>query len=155
MARRSTKKRSATAPAAPASNTPKPDKAKRKRGRPSKYDPAFCDLVLELGEQGKSRMQMAARLGVTYDTFLEWQKRHPDFLEAVKFSQVLAQEWWEDAGQRGLTMGKAFNGVAFVFQMKNRFRTDYSDKIEVKHDATAAFAQCWQAIGSGNMGHPQ
>ncbi len=44
----------------------------------------------------------------------------------------LAQAWWEDQGQNGLSMGKDFNATAFIFQMKNRFSDDYRDRHEVE-----------------------
>ena len=105
----------------------------RKVGRPSKYDPSFCDLVIELGAQGKSKTQIAANLGIDRDTLTEWAKLHPEFSGAVKRAKQLAQAWWEDAGQMNMTR-KGFNQVAFIFQMKNRFPDDYKDKHEFSGD---------------------
>jgi hypothetical protein len=105
----------------------------RKVGRPSKYDPSFCDLVIELGAQGKSKTQIAANLGIDRDTLAEWAKTHVEFSGAVKRAQQLAQAWWEDLGQMNMTR-KGFNQVAFIFQMKNRFHDDYKDKHEISGD---------------------
>ena len=124
---------------------------KRKPGRPSKYDPAFCELVVELGEMGKSLTQMASRIGVLKETMMDWTKVHPEFSAAVSMAVQLSQSWWEDAGQSGLAMGRDFNAVAFQFQMKNRFRADYTDKVEVKHDGAVAFNNIWQMIGQGKV----
>lgn len=120
-----------------------PQEVKRKRGRPTKYDPAFCDLVVEMGEKGKSKTQIASGLGVLTETMTEWAKRYPEFSAALKEAEQLSQTWWENQGQLGMFLGaKGFNATAFIFQMKNRFRHDYSDKFEVKHDGTAAFLAC-------------
>lgn len=100
---------------------------KRKVGRPSKYSPAFCESVLELGEQGKSKAQIAKALGVSRMTLERWEDEYPEFRDSLKHARDLAQAWWEDKGQEGLTMGKAFNATLFVFQMKARFRDDYGD----------------------------
>lgn len=100
----------------------------RKIGRPSKYDSSFCDLVRDLGAEGKSKAQIAACIGVNRDTLNEWTKQHDDFSVAVKDAQELALAWWENAGQMNMTrMG--FNATAFIFQMKNRFREDYRDVV--------------------------
>lgn len=128
-----------------------PPETKRKRGRPSKYDPAFCELVMDLGEQGKSRTQIARTLGTTRQRLLEWEQAHPEFRDALACAADLAQAWWEDQGQLGINLGKDFNAATFQFMMKNRFKADYSEKFEIKHDATVEFSKCWQAIGSGSV----
>lgn len=122
-----------------------------KIGRPTKYREEFCERVIALGAEGKSKAQSAAALGVTYDTWNDWEKRHPAFFQAAKCARGLALAWWENRGQRGVGEGKEFNSVAFIFQMKNRFRDDYSDRSEQVHklDATEAFLQCVQAISKG------
>lgn len=103
-----------------------------KRGRPSLYDPEFCDLVLDLGAEGKSKAQIAARLGINRDTLNEWTKKHPEFSVAVKNAQELALAWWEDAGQVNMAR-QGFNATAYIFQMKNRFREDYRDVTNLEH----------------------
>lgn len=103
-----------------------------KRGRPSLYDAEFCEIVLELGAQGKSKAQIAARLGINRDTLNEWTKIHPEFSVAVKNAQELALAWWEDAGQVNMAR-QGFNATAYIFQMKNRFRDDYRDVTAMEH----------------------
>jgi len=103
-----------------------------KRGRPSMYDPEFCEIVLELGAEGKSKAQIAARLGINRDTLNEWTKIHPEFSVAVKNAQELALAWWEDAGQVNMAR-QGFNATAYIFQMKNRFREDYRDVTAMEH----------------------
>ena len=44
-------------------------------GRPSTYNPEFCERVIEYGKQGKSITWMAAELGVHKDSLYEWQMR--------------------------------------------------------------------------------
>jgi transcriptional regulator with XRE-family HTH domain len=102
----------------------------RKVGRPSKYDPSYCELVLDLGADGKSRAQIAAALGINRDTLSEWCKKHAEFSGAIKSAQDLALAWWENAGQFNMTR-QGFNATAFIFQVKNRFREDYRDASEI------------------------
>jgi len=96
----------------------------KKIGRPSKYDPSFCDLVLELGAQGKSKAQIAALIGVTRPTIDSWCAEHPEFLYAIKAATDLSLAWWETLGQTNVVR-PGFNAAAFIFQMHNRFRADY------------------------------
>jgi hypothetical protein len=37
---------------------------KRGRGRPTTYDPAYCERVIETGEEGKSKAQIASTLRI-------------------------------------------------------------------------------------------
>jgi len=124
---------------------------KRPEGRPSKYNPKFCDDVLKLGEAGKSRTQIATFLRISRQTLLNWEEAYPEFLDAMSMASQFAQSWWEDQGQIGIS-DKSFNGHVYSFQMKNRFRADYTEKVEVKHDASTAFANIWQRIGGGEHG---
>jgi hypothetical protein len=110
-------------------------------GRPSKYDPAFCDAVIKCGQEGMSKAEMAAELGVAYSTFDLWAQQHPEFSEAVKEARRLSQAWWEKQG-RIATFGAidGFNATSYIFQMKNRFREDWNDTVKqevnanVKHE---------------------
>lgn len=97
-------------------------------GRPSKYDPAMCETVIELGKVGASRAEIALELDIHIDTFIEWQKQHPAFSEAVKRAMQLAQGWWEKQGRLSTFAGKDFNATSYIFQMKNRFRDDWADR---------------------------
>lgn len=98
-------------------------------GRPSKYDPAMCETVVELGKQGKSRHQIAARLDIAMATLQNWEKAHPEFVAATTRARELAQDWWENAGQNGL-MAERFNAQLWWHQVRNRFPADYRDKID-------------------------
>jgi hypothetical protein len=99
---------------------------KRKVGRPSKYDPSYCALVVDLGANGKSKAQIAAAIGIDRGTLNAWTEVHPEFSRAIKEAMDLSLAWWEDIGQDHM-IRPGFNATAFIFQMKNRFRDDYRD----------------------------
>lgn len=107
-------------------------------GRPTKYRQEMCQTVRELGDKGYSLAQMARDLDVALSAFNRWRDQHPEFGEAVKDAQERSQAWWEDAGMRGLFADK-FNATAFIFQMKNRFRDSYRDKIDHDHKGDVTF----------------
>src|SRR5262245_3868436 len=51
----------------------------RYRGRPTKYDPIYCEMVICWGRLGKSKTWMAAELMVLKETLDNWAKDHPEF----------------------------------------------------------------------------
>lgn len=100
-------------------------------GRPTDYDPAFCDRVIELGRQGASKAEMAAELECARSTFALWEGAHEEFSEAVKHAVDLSQAWWEKNGRLATFGGtEGFNATSFIFNMKNRFPADWKDKVE-------------------------
>jgi hypothetical protein len=108
--------------------------APRKVGRPSKYDPSFCDAVIASGAEGKTLAEMANDLGINRATLKDWQEAHPEFSSAVKTGLDKAQAWWEGNG-RLATFGAmpGYNATSYIFQMKNRFKDDWRDKVETEH----------------------
>lgn len=100
-------------------------------GRPTTYDPKFCDVVRELGKEGASKHEMAWKIGCAWSTFQLWQEVHPDFSAAVNEALADSQGWWEHVGRTG-TIGviKHFNPTSYIFQMKNRFRKDWNDRTQ-------------------------
>ena len=99
-------------------------------GLPSDYDPAYCERVIELGKQGKSKAQMAAAFDVSRQTIDNWAESHPDFLEALSRAMAHCQAWWEEQGQSGL-ITPGFNAAVWKKSMEARFRDDYTERKEV------------------------
>lgn len=125
-----------------------PKREAPKFGRPTKYRPEYCQRVLDLGFEGNSKAQIAREIGVDRNTLDDWAKAHPEFSRALKMAKHLELAWWEDQGKAGLAMGRDFNAVAFIFQVKNRFRDDYLEKVDVRHDATESFKSIWSALAT-------
>lgn len=98
-------------------------------GRPTTYDPAYCEKVMELGEQGKSPVQIAVALKVPRTTMLSWASEHPEFSTALTRAKELEQDWWENAGQNGLVT-PGFNATLWSKSMQARFREDYTERQE-------------------------
>lgn len=101
-------------------------------GRPSTYDPAYCDQVIEWGKLGKSRTWMAAQIGVARKTIYEWESSFPDFCDAMTCAMALSQAWWEDAGQDNM-LQTGFSASAWSRSMAARFPEDWREKTETKH----------------------
>jgi len=101
-----------------------------KVGRPSLYKPEHCDMVLDLGKQGKSMTQMAAHFDVDKETVKNWTRDYPEFLAAFTRAMTFSQAWWEDQGQAGLA-SRDFNAPLWHKNVASRFREDYTDRKEV------------------------
>lgn len=120
---------------------PQQEEPKRGRGRPTDYRPEMCDTVIECGHMGYSRAQIARALDVAVSTLADWEAVHPEFAAAMTRAHDLALAWWEDAGQRGITMGSFFNAAAFGLQLRNRFPKHYRNVTAEEAKQPAAPAQ--------------
>lgn len=100
-------------------------------GAPSKYKKEFCERVIEIGKTGASKAEMAVELGISRASFDNYEKEFPEFLEAVREAITYSQVWWEKNG-RIATFGAMpnFNATTYIFNMKNRFKDDWRDKVE-------------------------
>jgi hypothetical protein len=68
-------------------------KQKHAGGRPSKYDPKYCDLVRELGKTGGLTCTFASTIGVDKDTINQWGKIHAEFSEALKDAKSSSESY--------------------------------------------------------------
>lgn len=103
-------------------------------GRPSLYDPAYCDKVVELGKLGMSVVEMAAHIGVARNTLeTEWPSAHPEFLESFTRARQLSQAWWESIGRTMMIeepgAAKLNTGI-WSRSMAARFPHDWREKSE-------------------------
>lgn len=98
-------------------------------GRPSKYDPAFCDDVVEHMSNGFSRMAAAGLIGVCYDTFREWVKQYPEFSAAVNLGMAKRLHFLET----GLIMAESGPQVTSrIFALKNAAPEEWQDRKAVE-----------------------
>lgn len=95
--------------------------------RPTEYDPAFCERVIELGKMGKSVTQMACELDVVKQTLHNWAAVHPEFMDAFTRAKQWSQDWWESKAQTGLETG-GFNASLWSRSMAARFPDDYTER---------------------------
>lgn len=103
-------------------------------GRPSKYKAEFCERVIKCGAEGMTLAEMADDLDIDRSTLSDWVDKHPDFSRAVKRGLEKAQAWWEKQGRIATFGGcDGFNATGYIFQMKNRFKEDWRDKVEQEH----------------------
>ena len=109
--------------------------AKNPVGRPSSYDPSYCNQVIELGKQGKSLEQISAQLLVSYRTLCTWREKHEEFLHAIEQAHKLSQAWWEDKAQAHIIErkdGAKVNAGLWGKIMAARFPAVYRDNTKLE-----------------------
>lgn len=103
-------------------------------GRPTKYDPAYCDLVVEHCKTGASLTSFAASIDVCRATITVWSEDHAEFLAAVKRAKAHCAAWWEQNARKGMTgESKDVNATLCIFGLKNMAAEDWREKQEVQH----------------------
>lgn len=101
-------------------------------GRPSTYDPAYCEQVIELGREGKSVVEMASEIGVSRNTLeANWPQAHPEFLQALEIARQASQAWWEMKGREALEKS-TFQASVWSRSMAARFPDDWRERTEQK-----------------------
>lgn len=111
-----------------------------KGGRPSKYKPEYCEMLIAHMSDGYSFESFAATIGVNRDTLYEWTTRHVEFSDAKKTGRDASLYYWEKVGKDGLynevikdgdgmTVTRSINATVWIFNMKNKH--GWRDKQEV------------------------
>jgi transposase len=119
---------------------------KRPVGRPSQYDPAYCERIIELGRLGKSIEQIAAQIGVGTKTMYNWRDEFPEFLRALEMAKELELDWWENIAQNMMIEhndGSKLNSSIWSRSMAARFPKKYreSTKTEITGENGAPLLQ--------------
>lgn len=112
---------------------------KRPVGRPSLYDPKYCEEVVALGKIGKSVEAIGAILGVGTKTLYNWRDQHEEFLHALDMAKEFELQWWEDIAQTHMIENKEsdkINATIWSRSMAARFPKKYRE--QVKQEITGA-----------------
>jgi hypothetical protein len=104
-------------------------------GRPTKYDPAHCEVAEATLGEGFSEAVLAGRLGVCLTTITSWKNEHPEFLASVKRGSALGAQVWEQRLHTLAASGEG-NATAIIFGLKNRVPSLWRDKTEQDVNAT-------------------
>jgi transposase len=111
------------------------DVVKKKMGRPTLYRPEYCSKVIELGRQGKSKEQIAAQLGLGWNTLGGWAEKHPEFKEALHEAKNLELSFWEDLGLQHIVEvpgSGRLNSAVWNKIMSCRFPHKYSERNKIE-----------------------
>jgi hypothetical protein len=118
-----------------------------KRGRPTDYDPKFCDELIEYfsippykitadGEKPNdfpSYSGFAARIGIHRGTMNDWVKRHADFAEAYACAKEHQENFLLVNAMKGL-----IPPASWIFVAKNalRYRDVHPDDVQASLQPT-------------------
>ena len=108
---------------------------KRPVGRPTLYDPVYCEKVIELGKLGKSIEQIASNIGVSTRVMFDWKEKHPEFLHALEQAKELELDWWENIAQNMMIESKEgdkLNSSIWSRSMAARFPKKYRESTKTE-----------------------
>ena len=106
---------------------------KRPVGRPSMYDPAYCEQAIELGRIGKSTEAIGAIIGVGTATLYRWRDEHKEFREALDIAKDMELYWWEEQAQAYMVENKESdrqNASLWSRSMAARFPKKYRESVK-------------------------
>lgn len=113
--------------------------------RPTKYNPAFCDVAEDFLADGFSVAALAGELSVVKSTVYEWMNTHEEFSDAVKRGQAKATLWWERRNIEFAKTGEG-NATAIIFGLKNRASDEWRDKTETEHSGAVTYTKIEREI---------
>ena len=115
-------------------------------GRPTLYSEALCRIAIEEGRKGKTKTQIAVKIGISRATLYDWIDNKPDFSDTIDMATTLAQDYWENIQQAKVLGqeqkkedGKNHFDIDKVsergleFRLKNSYRSDWGDNSKVEH----------------------
>lgn len=95
-------------------------------GRPSKYDPVFCQQLVDHMAEGASVTSFAAEIDVARSTINEWAEQHEEFSEALTRAKAKCLAWWEKVARSNAQNGTG-SATMIVFGLKNMGKDDWED----------------------------
>lgn len=121
--------------------TKKKEKRHEPFGRPTKYHPSFCQMLVDHMAHGYSFESFAAVAKVHKETLYAWSSEgNPsfiaDFSEAKKIAFDENLLFWEKQGIENLLSfkGTIFNTSLWIFNMKNRHKWSNQEDKDKKDD---------------------
>lgn len=108
--------------------------------RPNKYDTHVAPRLTEIEDwvrNGATNKEIAQRLGISIDSFCEYQKIFPEFSEVLKKTRDAVDGDVENALLQAALSG---NTTAQIFWLKNRRPRQWRDKqAEIEPEQTQGF----------------
>ena len=89
-------------------------------GRPTKYDPIYCDMVEEEMAKGFSLTAFAGIIGVARSIINEWMAENPEFSDAVNRAKAKCLLQWKRKSLKVADNGGSGGQSAIIiFGLKN------------------------------------
>ena len=106
-------------------------------GRPSLFEPRFCDEIIGFCRMGYSPSAFAGHIGVSRECLSGWARQHDDFSQAIKVAKAAWALWYEDRA-REIAFGGPGCARMITFALRNAAPEDYPDKQSVVHSSRNA-----------------
>lgn len=118
-----------------------PAMPKRRPGAPSKYEPRFCQTVIDDALLGHSLTGTAALLGIDRSTLNEWASEFPEFSKAIARAKAVRARGYEgeliDMRRNG---GDAARFAAVKLGLTNTANDEWRERFEAKVDVNLTLA---------------
>ena len=109
-----------------------------------KWNPAWADIVIELGKTGASLKTMYAAIGISAKTALILRKEDANAEEAFNMARTYSQAFWETLLLANIE-NKTFNSRVAEIALRGLFPEDYKEtrdtKVEAKIEAKIDFGK--------------
>ena len=116
--------------------TPEEPVEVRPLGRPTYYDPSFCEKVVEYGKQGMSLVEIASELDVSRASLYDWAQQYPEFSTCLTRAREESQAWWERIGRLGVFKGDdEIDSNLWFRNVTKRFRKDWGETKDPEVDS--------------------
>ena len=99
-------------------------------GRPSEYTDEAPEIAYSVMKEGLSKTAAAGVIGISRDTFLQWEKDHPAFSVAVKAGEAARTLFLE---QDLLEAPDGPTVTSRIFALKNACPDEWREKITNEH----------------------
>lgn len=104
-------------------------------GRPTTYDPKYCQAVIDHMAEGASLTSFAASVMCSRSTINEWMAANPEFSESVKIGKALCATWWEKVSRTNAVEGGG-NATLCIFGLKNMAPDEWRERQEIEHSGS-------------------
>lgn len=94
----------------------------------SKYEPLFCDMLVDHMSKGQSFNSFAGVIKVTIPTIKRWEELHEEFATARELGEALSLTYWEQEATDNANGTKAVkNFDALKFKLKTTHPEEFKD----------------------------
>lgn len=101
-----------------------------KVGRPTDYEPVYCDLFKEELKKGKTMAQVSMALNVPWSTITNWRNAHPEFMTAIEDGLVWSESAFTEQ-TKNLWVGEHVNTRLIELHARNCYKWSTKDKDNV------------------------
>src|SRR6476620_5561565 len=121
-------------------------------GRPSSYQPEYCQRAIDYMGQGYSVTALAGHLGMSKDAIYDWINLYPDFRHAINMGRAARVAALE---AKLLSTSQGVGVTAAIFALKNADPDEWQDRYHTETDVNVSIkqmsnAELWAIIANAN-----